>query len=86
MDSTEALVGARIDWVSDKLSPRECKPRHIGRVVTFEYFLSEDPDIYDSVQVIGTLESFVGNDALVSGEIYDYGNMKNPKIWRAKLA
>lgn len=86
METAELLVGTRAEWVSDRLSPQDCKPRHIGRVTSFSYFLDDDPNNYESIDVMGILEGVAGKIVQVSGVEYDYDNIKNLKSWRVKIA
>lgn len=79
MDELLLSTVARIEWVSDRLTAQDVKPRHIGRVITFFY----GPD---ATGVTGTLERAEGRELLVSGDIYDYNLMSNLKVWRKAIA
>jgi hypothetical protein len=79
-----AALGAKLEWVSDTLRLSDIKPRHIGRVVTFDHLIGEEPgDGYD--YVIGTLDGAVGHDLLVSGELYNYSYIANLRSWRREI-
>lgn len=79
MDELLLSMIAKIEWVSDRLTPQDVKARHIGRVVTFFYGA-------DAVAVTGTLERCEGIDLLVSGDIYDYRHISSLKVWRKAIA
>lgn len=87
MDSLDLFLGAKVDWVSDNLTPATIRPRHIGQPVTFFYYDSTSDDKnYDGVDVIGTLEGSTGHGVIVSGDIYDIDRVGTMKIWRRKIA
>jgi hypothetical protein len=71
-------MGVAIGWVGDRLRLQDIKPRHIGRVVTFDYLSHDDVFVY----VIGTLEGAAGNDVFIGGEVYKYSDIQDLKVWR----
>jgi len=81
-DSIDLLVGARVEWVGDKVILAALKPRHIGSVVTFDNFLSNYSDDYTSISIMGILEAVIGTDLIVSGDAYEYDHIKDLKVYR----
>ena len=77
MDWDLLSLMAPIEWVGDRLLLADIKPRHIGRVVTFDW-------IYEGEvrRVIGTLVGAEGDEFNVNGMLYSYEEMQNIKIWR----
>lgn len=73
-----SAMGVAIGWVGDRLRLQDIKPRHIGRVVTFDYALSDEDVRY----VIGTLEGASGLVIIVSGDTYRYDLVQDLKVWR----
>lgn len=85
---TDAVLGGltRFAWVSDHLHTlADISPRHVGRVVTFEYAPTPDPERYDFDRVMGTLEGVHGGTVLVSGADYDWARISNMKVWRSEV-
>lgn len=77
----------RFKWVSDHVrSISDLGPRHIGRPVSFDYFTSDDLNDYDSIRVLGLFEGYHGGLVLVSGEEYDWSNVKSMKVWRSEVS
>lgn len=81
-DSIDLLINSRVEWIGDKVIIAALRPRHIGAVVTLDFYLSKNPDDYDSVAVMGTLEAVFGTTLLVSGEEYPYDQIANLKVYR----
>lgn len=82
----ELLIGAKIKWVGDRIATlATIAPRHIGRVVKFEYF-DTDVSSYDYISVMGTLESYAGQVIGVSGEYYDWSRVGDFTVFRKELA
>lgn len=89
MDSFDTLLGAvaKVEWVADRLPTlASIQPRHIGRICSFDYFKSAtDPEDYDSVYVLGTLDGVSGQNLLISGDIYFYARVSNLKSYRKEI-
>lgn len=88
VDSVDAVLGGllRFGWVSDHLHTlADISPRHVGRVVSFEYAPTANPDNYDYERVMGTLEGVHGTKVLVSGGDYDWSKVSNMKVWRSEV-
>lgn len=69
-----------IEWVGDRLLLADVKPRHIGRVITFDYLWGSGPTDYS--RVTGTLEAVIDDTFAVGGSEFNYNDMQNIKIWR----
>lgn len=79
----DILIGAKVKWVADRINAlATIQPRHIGRVTTFTHVLNAD----DYSSVMGRLDGYSGNELIVSGEVYGYGQVADLKIWRQELA
>lgn len=88
MDSFDSVLGAltKSEWVPDRIKTLgEVMPRHIGRVATFEYFESDDPQNYESVRVVGTLEGVAGDTMFVSGDPFEWSRIANLKTYRREI-
>lgn len=87
MDAFDSVLGAitKTEWVSDRLTLAGISARHIGRVVTFDYMLSDDPDNYDSERIIGALDGADGTGLFVAGGFYEYDKIANLKVWRREV-
>lgn len=88
MDTLELLVGSKVKWVSDRItSLAAIQPRHIGRVISFEYFLDpNNVDNYTSKQVMGLLSGYSGDSLSVDSIDYRFDSVSNVKIWRREVA
>lgn len=79
-------LGVKLSWVPDRVPVlADFKPRHIGRVVAFDYFTTSDPEDYSSDAVLGTLEGVVGDELVVAGDTFSWSRISNLKIWRKEI-
>jgi hypothetical protein len=74
-------MGVPLGWIGDRLRLQDIKPRHIGRVVTFDYALTDTDIRY----VIGTLEGAAGEVIYVSGDSWRYDHVQDLKVWRRAI-
>lgn len=84
--TTDAILDSlfRFEWVADRiLALNDISPRHVGRIVTFNYAESDDPNNYQTYRVIGTLEGAVGNNLFVAGDEFLWTQIDNLKVWRS---
>jgi len=87
MNALDMLIGSRVKWTHDKIKTiAQIQPRHIGRIAQFEYFADEDDSNYDSIIVMGVLDSIVGSAVVVADADYYWGRIANFIIWRSELA
>lgn len=86
VDEILTALGVKITWVPDRVvTVADFRQRHIGRVVTFDYFRTDDPEDYSSDPVMGALEGFVGADILVAGDSFSWARVSNLKVWRKEI-
>lgn len=86
MMDDDLLVGAKVNWIGDRVrSMADIRPRHIGRVCSFTYFVGLHPDD-NYMDVMGTFDGYTGTDLLVSGELYNWGQVADFRIYRKVLA
>lgn len=84
--STDAVLDSllRFEWVADRiLALNDIAPRHIGRVVTFNYAETPDPNNYQTYRVIGVLEGAIGVNLVVAGDEFLWTQIDNLKVWRS---
>ena len=87
MDTLDLILGAKVKWVGDRIGVlADLAPRHIGRVATFDFFLTDNADDYSSNPVIGTFGGRAGDDVLVGGEWYPWSRISDLRIFRSEIA
>ncbi len=83
----DLLIGAKVKWTAERVKTISgIFPRHIGRIVQFDYYRNDDPTDYSHDPVMGSLDGYLGDALIVSGDEFKWNRVADLKIYRKELA